>query len=81
MDANILDEANKLLPDESGKQILQAEMVKQLLSYCTVAPGANITITISHDHGQIATAQLYDHAALVQGLIEALEYFQSEVIS
>jgi hypothetical protein len=80
MDKTITEKAHKLLPDTDGKHLLQAELLKQILEYCSIAPGADITITVTHAHGQKVTADLYDHAALVQGLIEALEYFQSEII-
>lgn len=65
--------------DETAKLIGQAEAIKQVLQYCSVLPGADITITVKHHHGYTATAELYDHAALVQGLYAAVEYFQSEI--
>ena len=61
------------------KMVASAEVVKQMLKYCAVDPGAKITISVEHDDGNKATAELYDHAALVQSLIEALEYFASEL--
>lgn len=70
--------AEKYTPDSINLS-LQAEAVKQLLYYCIEHPGASIEINISLDSGQKTTANLFDHAALVQGLIDALDYFQSEL--
>ena len=58
--------------------IAQAEAIKQALVYCSYKPGATIRLEVTHDDGTIAAANLYDHAALVDGLYKALEYFQSE---
>lgn len=59
--------------------LVDTELVKNLLDACAITPGATITITVRHDNGHVATAELYDHAALVQSLYDALEYFQSEL--
>lgn len=64
---------------EEERMLAEAEAVKQLLTTCCTDAGATITITVAHHSGQIATANLYDLAALVQSLFEALEYFQSEL--
>ena len=56
-----------------------AEFVKRMLYSCMDAPGATITIAIKKDNGEESSAELYDHAALVQGLIDALDYFQDEI--
>lgn len=64
--------------DDTKRMLCQTEMVKQLLNYCAFQHGAKITIVVEHDQGHKATAELYDHAALVQSLYESLEYFQSE---
>lgn len=67
--------------DDSDKAMYtQAEIVKQLLQLCSIQPGATITITVHHNHGHKAIAELYDHAALVQSLHDTLEYFQSELV-
>ena len=58
---------------------VKAERIKQLLTCCMMNPGAKITITVEHDNGRKATADLYDHAALTQSLYDTLEYFQSEL--
>lgn len=76
----ILNKANGLHHDGDCKMIAQAEAVKQLLDYCAILPGAKITITVEHDHGQRATAELYDLAALVQELWRTLDYFISEML-
>ena len=59
--------------------IAAAEEVKQLLISCMSDPGANITISVEHDNGSKATAELYDLAAFVPGLIKALEDFQHDL--
>lgn len=69
---------NKYL-DDSYRAYCDAERVKQLLRKSYETQGANITITVQRDDGDKDTAVLYDHAALVQGLIDALDYFQSEL--
>lgn len=65
--------------DEDTRVVAEAELVKHMLNFCFVQHGATITITVEHDDGHKATAKLYDHAALIQGLYNALEYFQSEL--
>lgn len=57
----------------------QAEDIKQILECSMASHGAKITITVARDSGTTVTAELYDHAALVQGLWDALDYFQSEL--
>lgn len=64
---------------DDRRMAAEAELVKHLLDFCSVHNGANITIIIEHDNGCKAVAHLYDHAALVQSLHEALSYFQSEL--
>lgn len=65
--------------DERDRMLAEAELVKHLLNFCSVWPGAKITITVEHDNGHKAVAQLYDHAALVQELHDALSYFQTQM--
>lgn len=75
-------EADKLYTanfEDDSRMVAEAEMVKQLLNFCSIMPGAKITISVEHDSGQKATAALYDHAALVQSLHDTLAYFQSEM--
>ena len=57
----------------------EAEIVKHLLDFCSVHSGAKITISVEHDNGHKAVLRAYDHAALVQGLYDTLDYFQSEL--
>lgn len=57
----------------------KAEGIKQILMHCMETHGAKITITVEHDDGTSATADLYDHAALTQSLYDSLDYFQSEL--
>lgn len=79
MTKEIMLAANETTDDNMRKLLMQAEIVLQHLEYCMVQPGASITITVEHDEGHKATAKLYDHAALVQSLVDALKYFQSEL--
>jgi len=68
-----------LLDHDTYCKVLEVNVLLSILEYCTEEQGASITITIAHDKGFVATAHLYDHAALVQGLQDALKYFQSEL--
>ena len=54
-------------------------LVKNMLLFCMDKQGAKITITVDHDCGNSVTANLYDHAALVQGLYDALDYLETEL--
>lgn len=67
------------IDDETYRKVLEVNVLLSILDYCTECQGAEINITIAHDKGFVATAHLYDHAALVQGLQDALKYFQSEL--
>ena len=81
MENKILEAANSAsISTDTRDLLLQSEAVKQLLNYCAVAVGAEIIITVKHPHGQVATAQLYDHAALVDSLYNALDDFQQEIL-
>ena len=79
MNKEILEAINQNYNTEEGRMLAQAEMVKQLLEYCSIQPGAKIKIVVEHDEGHVAVADLYDLAAIVQSLYDALEYFQSEL--
>ena len=79
MDKKLVKALSQTKDTDTRQQLLQAEAVKQLLEYCMQQPGADIQIIINHDSGQKAVAKLYDHAALVSGLWEAISYFQSEM--
>lgn len=61
--------------DSSDFERMQHEidLVKALLEYCSMHPGADITIKISHDHGHKASAHVYDEAAFSQSLYDALD--------
>ena len=67
------------LPANERKMMRQVEAVKDMLNYCAERNGATIKVIVTHDNGLTASATLYDHAALVQGLLDALNYFQSEL--
>lgn len=68
------------LKGDDNRMYAQAEMVKQLLTYCSLQPGAKVTIAVTHEHGHTATAELYDAAALIQPLCDALTEFQRAII-
>lgn len=61
------------------KMAASAALVKQMLNYCAIDPGAKVTISVEHDNGQKVAAELFDHAALVQSLIDAIDYFIDEL--
>lgn len=65
--------------DEVKRMTEESSAAIQLLEHCESTPGAKISITIAHNDGQTVTANLFDHAALVQVLIEALSDFKSEL--
>ena len=71
---------NQVDDDKSRRMLLEAELVKRLLEYCSYDPGASIKIVVQHDNGHTATADLYDHAALVDSLYKTLNYFQDEMM-
>lgn len=64
---------------ERNMSTAEVDLVLHLLDFCSVHPGAKIIITVEHDNGCRATANLYDHAALNQGLCEALNYYQTQL--
>lgn len=64
--------------DDTLRMIAEAELVKGLLNYCAVKYGAKIIITVEHDDGHKAIANLYDDAAFVQALYDALIDFQRD---
>ena len=76
----LITRAYRELEFEQFNQILDVEMLMQVLTYCSWNSGADITIQIKHSNGLTASAKLYDHAALVTGLHNALEYFMSECL-
>lgn len=81
-----INECDELLHDRSWrleakrpKEWYEAETIKRILNACMADPGdTSIKITINRD-GMEVTADLYDHAALVTSLYDALDYFQSEL--
>ena len=77
---NYLTKAIESYGDDTVRLVAETELVRQMLEFCSVQPGADIIIQVKHSAGHCATARLYDHAALVQSLYECLEYFQSELV-
>lgn len=67
------------LNDEMRLMVQQLKMVKEALAYCTHKPEAKITVEVKHTDGSCARVEAYDHAAFVQGLYDAIEYFISEI--
>lgn len=67
------------LDDEMQLMVQQLKMVKEMLVYCMHKPEATITIEVKHTDGSCARVEAYDHAAFVQGLYDAIEYFISEI--
>lgn len=77
---NYLDAAVSTDDPEISRMLVEAEMVRQQLIACSITPGAKVIIRVEHDNGNVVSAELYDLAALVTSLIDALDYFQSELI-
>ena len=77
---NVYDHINHSTSDEDCRMLMEAELVKTLLNHCYTTHGAKITIKVEHDDGHIATANLYDHAALIEPLMLALINFQQELV-
>lgn len=78
--AALTEFSDAMRDDDTFQLYNQAEQVLAALRRCMYAPGANITITVTRDGEELsAVASLFDHAALVDGLINTLEYFQSEL--
>lgn len=55
------------------------DLMLQALDMCCLDHDADVTIIVEHTNGTKVVADLYTHAALIQGLTEALEYFKSEL--
>lgn len=64
---------------EKAETLQQIESLQQMLNHCLQQHEAKITIAIDHSDGSSVTAQLYDHAAFVQPLIDALDEFKAEL--
>ena len=54
-----------------------AENLFAELELCSLDPGADIKVSITR-HGETKEYELYDHAALVQGLLDAVGYFMTQ---
>lgn len=74
-----MPELTRCLSEEEHIMMAEIALVKNMLLFCMNKQGAKITITVEHDCGNKITANLYDHAALVQGLFDALEYLETEM--
>jgi hypothetical protein len=58
---------------EDGRDLAAAiSFIKALKHH--IADGCDVTITVGN-----IQFKAYDHAALIQGLIDAVEYFQTEI--
>ena len=77
---NVYDHINHNTSDEDCRMLMEVELVKTLLNHCMLTHGAKIKIVVEHDDGHIATANLYDHAALLEPLLIALINFQEELV-
>lgn len=65
--------------DCDKRMIKESREVMSMLEYCMNEPDADISISVKHKNGKHTTANLYDHAALVQELYSALKYFIEEM--
>lgn len=67
------------MSDDELLMMTQVDMMMLALDYCCLDHDAKITLTVEHTNGTKVIADLYTHAALVQGLMDALAYFKSEL--
>lgn len=67
------------MSDEDLRMVTQVDMALLALDYCCLDHSAKITLIVEHTNGTKVVADLYTHAALVQGLKDALDYFKSEL--
>lgn len=58
---------------------LKLDLMLHALDICCLDHGAEITLIVKHTDGTNVIADMYVHAALIQGLKDALEYFKSEL--
>ena len=65
--------------DEELRILLKTDIMLRALDYCCIDQEANVTIIVEHTNGTRVVTDLYAHAALIQGLMDALQYFQSEL--
>lgn len=65
--------------DKMALMVQQIKMAQELLAYCAMKPEASINIEIKHDDGHYVKVEAYDHAAFVQGLMDAFDYLLSEL--
>ena len=77
---NVYDHINHSTSDEDCRMLMEVELVKTLLNHCYTTHGAKVKIVVEHDDGHVATANLYDHAALIEPLMLALINFQQELV-
>ena len=82
--ANSMQQLAGLIIDDASTDwdkcmIKESREVMSMLEYCMNEPYADISISVRHKNGKSATANLYDHAALVQELYSALKYFIEEM--
>lgn len=64
---------------DNSKMIAEAEAVKNALLETISNPGADIAITVTKKSGEKVTANLFDHLAFVEVLIESLDEFVNEL--
>lgn len=75
-----MTEYSHLQPDDLDLLIKsKVDLMLHALDICCLDHYADITIIVEHTNGTKVVADLYTHAALVQGLKDALEYFKSEL--
>lgn len=67
------------MSDEELLMVAKVNMALYALDYCCLDHEGKITLTVEHTNGTKVVADMYVHAALVQGLKDALEYFKSEL--
>ncbi len=65
--------------DEELLLLTKCNMMLYALDYCCIDHEASITITVEHTNGTKVVLDTYSHAALIQGLKDAVDYFKSEL--
>lgn len=58
---------------------IKLDLMLHALDICCLDHEANITLTVEHTDGTRVILEAYSHAALIQGLKDALVYFRSEL--
>ena len=67
------------MSDDMLLMVTEVKMALLALDYCCLDHDADISLVINHTSGTRVITNMYAHAALIHGLMDALEYFLSEL--